>query len=162
MTNIETIGKKILAWDDVQELMTSIRESDKKIVFTNGCFDILHYGHVNYLAQAAELGDILFIGVNSDASTKRLKGPTRPINKELDRAALLAGLFFVDFLCVFEGDTPLDLIKNVNPHVLVKGGDYSIDQIVGADFVTAQGGRVTTIPFVDGYSTTNTIKKSQK
>lgn len=131
----------------------------RKVVFTNGCFDILHRGHATYLAQARELGDLLVVGLNTDASVQRLKGPSRPINNQYDRAFLLASLACVDFVILFDEDTPEQLIHTVRPDVLVKGGDYTIDTIVGADFVLQNGGIVTTIPFVDGYSTTSTLNK---
>lgn len=131
----------------------------QKIVFTNGCFDVLHYGHVHYLLQAKALGDILVIGLNSDDSVRRLKGPTRPINGENERAFVLAALACVDYVTLFEEDTPEELIKVVRPDVLVKGGDYTLDNIVGADFVMQNGGTVTTIPFVEGFSSTRIIEK---
>ena len=131
----------------------------KKIVFTNGCFDILHRGHVTYLAEARKLGDLLVIGVNSDASVKRLKGPERPINNEKDRAYVLSQLKSVDFTEIFTEDTPLNLILKVKPQILVKGGDWKIDQIVGAKEVIANGGDVFSLNFVDGYSTTSIINK---
>ena len=131
----------------------------RKVVFTNGCFDILHRGHATYLAQAREQGDLLVVGLNTDASVRRLKGPTRPVNNQFDRAFLLASLACVDFVILFDDDTPEQLIHTVCPDVLVKGGDYTLDTIVGADFVLQNGGIVTTIPFVDGYSTTSTLNK---
>lgn len=134
----------------------------KKIVFTNGCFDILHRGHVTYLTEARKLGDLLVLGVNSDASVKRLKGPERPINNEADRSYVLSQLKAVDFTEVFTEDTPLNLILKVKPHILVKGGDWKIDQIVGAKEVIANGGEVFSLNFVDGYSTTSIIHKIQE
>lgn len=134
----------------------------KKVVFTNGCFDLLHVGHVRYLQEARRLGDLLVIGVNSDASTKRLKGPTRPIQNENDRAEILAALACVDFTVIFEEDTPAKLIESVKPDVLVKGGDWKIDQIVGGDFVQSYGGKVMSLQFVDGKSTTKIIERAQK
>jgi rfaE bifunctional protein nucleotidyltransferase chain/domain len=133
----------------------------KKIVFTNGCFDILHRGHVTYLAEARKLGDLLVIGLNSDASVKRLKGPERPINNENDRRYVLSQLKSVDHVEVFTEDTPLNLILTVKPKVLVKGGDWKIDQIVGGKEVQQMGGEVFSLNFVDGYSTTNLIEKIQ-
>lgn len=133
----------------------------KRIVFTNGCFDILHRGHVTYLAEARKLGDLLVVGVNSDASVKRLKGPERPINNETDRAYVLSQLKSVDFTEIFTEDTPLNLILKVKPKILVKGGDWKIDQIVGAKEVIANGGDVFSLNFVDGYSTTSIIHKIQ-
>lgn len=132
---------------------------DKKIVFTNGCFDILHIGHVRYLQEAAKLGDILVMGLNSDASVRRLKGPERPVNNEMDRAELLCALGFVDYVVIFEEDTPLELIKKIQPDVLVKGGDYSNEYVVGTNEVEARGGKLILIPFVEGKSTTNIIEK---
>ncbi|EKQ56971.1 MULTISPECIES: D-glycero-beta-D-manno-heptose 1-phosphate adenylyltransferase [unclassified Clostridium] len=135
------------------------RNPDKKIVFTNGCFDILHIGHIRYLEKAATMGDILVVGVNSDASVKKLKGEERPINNENDRVELLAALSFVDHVVIFDNDTPYELIKAVQPDVLVKGADYKLDEVVGKDIVQGNGGRVELIKFVDGKSTTNVINK---
>ncbi len=133
----------------------------KKIVFTNGCFDILHRGHVTYLNQAKSLGDLLVMGMNSDESVKRLKGPERPINKENDRKFVLENLKSVDFVEIFTQDTPLELINTIKPSVLVKGGDWTIDKIVGAKEVISWGGEVFSLSFVDGYSTTGIIQKIQ-
>ena len=135
---------------------------DKRIVFTNGCFDILHRGHVTYLTEAKKLGDLLLVGLNSDASVKRLKGPDRPINTETDRQYVLSQLKSVDFVEIFNEDTPLNLILKVKPKILVKGGDWKIDQIVGAKEVLADGGDVFSLNFVDGYSTTSIIHKIQE
>ncbi len=137
----------------------AVKLHQQKIVFTNGCFDVLHFGHVHYLLQAKELGDILVVGLNSDDSVRRLKGPSRPINGEKERAFVLAALACVDYVVVFEEDTPKELIETVRPDVLVKGGDYALDQIVGADFVTRNGGSVTTLPFVEGFSSTRIIEQ---
>ena len=137
----------------------AVKLHQQKIVFTNGCFDVLHFGHVHYLLQAKELGDILVVGLNSDESVRRLKGPSRPINGEKERAFVLAALTCVDYVVVFEEDTPKELIETVRPDVLVKGGDYALDQIVGADFVTRNGGSVTTLPFVEGFSSTRIIEQ---
>lgn len=137
------------------------RNKGKKIVFTNGCFDIIHKGHVTYLAEAKKLGDLLVVGLNSDASVKRLKGPERPINNELDRQYVMSQLKPVDFVEIFTEDTPLNLILKVNPKVLVKGGDWKIEQIVGGKEVIAAGGDVFSLNFVDGYSTTSIIHKIQ-
>lgn len=131
----------------------------KTIVFTNGCFDILHRGHLTYLADAAKLGDALVIGLNSDASVKRLKGESRPINDMEDRKLFLEALKSVATVEVFEEDTPIELIKAVTPDILVKGGDYDISTIVGREHVEANGGKVLTIPFVDGYSSTKMIER---
>ncbi len=131
----------------------------KSIAFTNGCFDLLHLGHVSYLEEAANEADCLVVGLNSDASVSRLKGPNRPLQNEEARMHIMASLACVDAVCVFEEDTPLELIKAVHPDVLVKGGDYRIEDIVGHEQVLAAGGRVLTIPIVQGYSTTNIEKK---
>lgn len=133
----------------------------KRIVFTNGCFDILHRGHVTYLSEARKLGDLLVVGLNSDASVKRLKGSDRPINNQLDRQYVLSQLRSVDFVEIFDEDTPLKLILKVQPNILVKGGDWKIDQIVGAKEVISTGGDVFSLNFVDGYSTTSIIQKIQ-
>lgn len=135
------------------------QNKDKKIVFTNGCFDILHRGHVTYLNEAKKLGDVLVIGLNSDASVKRLKGESRPINSEQDRKFVLENLKAVDFVEIFEEDTPLNLIQKITPNILVKGGDWKPEQIVGSDYVLSKGGEVKSLNFVDGFSTTNTIEK---
>ncbi len=137
------------------------KNKGKKIVFTNGCFDILHRGHVTYLAEARKLGDLLVIGLNSDASVKRLKGPERPINNENDRRYVMSQLKSVDYVEIFTEDTPLNLILTVKPKVLVKGGDWKIEQIVGGREVQEMGGEVFSLKFVDGYSTTNMIEKIQ-
>ncbi|MBO7587745.1 MAG: D-glycero-beta-D-manno-heptose 1-phosphate adenylyltransferase [Bacteroidales bacterium] len=129
----------------------------KKIVFTNGCFDILHTGHVTCLAKARQMGDLLVVGLNSDDSVRRLKGAERPVNDEHSRALLLAALEAVDYVTIFEEDTPYNLICQVKPDILVKGGDYVLDNIVGADFVRQHGGQVCTIPLVEGFSTTSII-----
>ncbi len=135
------------------------KNSHKKIVFTNGCFDILHRGHVTYLNEAKSLGDILVVGLNSDASVKRLKGPTRPVNSEQDRKFVLENLKSVDNVFIFEEDTPYNLINHIKPHVLVKGGDWKPKDIVGSDIVLENGGEVRSLNFVDGFSTTSTIEK---
>lgn len=140
--------------EDLQHLRTK-----KKIVFTNGCFDLLHVGHIRYLAEAKSLGDLLVVGLNSDASVQRLKGPKRPLQCQEDRQELLLALKAVDAVFVFDQDTPLDLIKKVKPHVLVKGGDWKEDQIVGADFVKSLGGQVHSLAFSVGRSTTAIVEK---
>jgi len=133
----------------------------KKIVFTNGCFDILHKGHVTYLNQAKEQGELLFIGLNSDESVRQLKGEGRPVNDEESRKFILENLRSVDFVEVFHEDTPLELIKKVKPNVLVKGGDWEIEHIVGSDFVLSLGGEVKSLSFVEGHSTTSLIESVQ-
>lgn len=131
----------------------------QKVVFTNGCFDILHLGHVDYLEKAASKGDKMIVALNKDASVSKLKGPTRPVNNENARARIIAALSFVDAVVFFSEDTPLSLIKQLLPDVLVKGSDYNISNIVGADIVIENGGKVETIELVEGYSTTNIINK---
>jgi D-beta-D-heptose 7-phosphate kinase/D-beta-D-heptose 1-phosphate adenosyltransferase len=148
----------------IQDLKTELKKAKdrgQKIVFTNGCFDLLHVGHVRYLSEAKKLGDILVIGVNSDDSVKRLKGPTRPIQNESDRAEILHNLKAVDHTVIFKEDTPENLIKEVRPDILVKGGDWTIDKIVGAPFVQSYGGKVCSLQFVDGKSTTKIIEKAK-
>ncbi|MBL7544904.1 MAG: D-glycero-beta-D-manno-heptose 1-phosphate adenylyltransferase [Bdellovibrionaceae bacterium] len=143
------------------EKLSSIRKN-KKIVFTNGCFDLLHIGHVKYLKEAKSKGDFLIVGINSDASVRRLKGPTRPIQNESDRSEILAALEAVDATVVFTEDTPELLIKSLKPDILVKGGDWKISQIVGGDFVQSYGGQVLSLMFIDGKSTTNIVSKIEK
>jgi rfaE bifunctional protein nucleotidyltransferase chain/domain len=134
---------------------------EKKIVFTNGCFDLIHSGHITYLTEARALGDILFVGINSDKSVKQLKGPSRPINNQDERKFILQSLRCVDFVEIFNEETPYELIKVVRPKILVKGGDWKVDQIVGHDIVTAYGGKVLSLTFLPGLSTTATIEKIQ-
>tara|TARA_B100000927_G_scaffold158601_1_gene127739 strand:- start:2737 stop:3201 length:465 start_codon:yes stop_codon:yes gene_type:complete len=143
-------------------IINKIKSEGKKIVFTNGCFDLLHVGHIKYLSQAKDLGDILIIGLNSDKSVKKLKGNNRPINSFEDRAKLLAALKSVDLVIMFEEQTPENLIKEIIPDVLVKGGDYDIKEIVGYQTVIDNGGQVKTLSFYDGYSSTNYIDKINK
>ena len=159
MKHLEKIYDKILDDKSLDKKLNLWREEGKSIVFSNGCFDILHRGHVEYLSKAADLGDILIIGLNTDDSVRRLKGPSRPVNDEKARAVVLAALEFVDAIMFFEEDTPYNLIKRVQPDVLVKGKDYKAEDIVGYDIVTAKGGKVETIELVDGFSTTKTIEK---
>lgn len=159
MNYFEDIKNKILDGDQLTAWLETCRKNNKKIVFSNGCFDILHRGHVEYLAKAAAFGDVMIIGLNSDASVKRLKGPSRPINDENARAFVLAGLEFVNAVVLFDEDTPYNLIKTIQPDVLVKGSDYKPENIVGYDIVTAKGGKVETIDLVEGYSTTEIINK---
>ena len=154
------VGQKILSGKALKEFRKTHEE--QIVVFTNGCFDILHAGHVTYLREAAKLGEVLVVGLNSDASVKRLKGETRPINSQVDRAEVLCALGFVDYVVIFEEDTPLELIKTIQPDVLVKGGDYKRENVVGADFVESRGGELFLIPFVYGKSTTGIIKKIEE
>lgn len=154
------MGKdKIKSRSEAAFLCGELRGKEATIVFTNGCFDILHAGHAQYLEQAKALGDILIVGLNSDASVKRLKGPERPVVSEQDRAFLIAALECVDFVVVFEEDTPFELIRVLRPDVLVKGGDWPVERIVGSDLVTATGGRVISLPFKEGLSTTELVRR---
>ena len=153
------INQKILSLEQVQQQCRIQKLKNKKIVFTNGCFDILHHGHIDILTQAAQLGDFLIVGLNTDSSVSALKGPERPLNHEKDRAYLLAALLMVDAVCLFNEATPLQLIQSLKPDVLVKGGDYSLDQIVGAQEVNTWGGTTHIIPFSEGYSTTGLVTK---
>lgn len=159
---LDFIGAKILNDSTLPSTLTRWRLFDQKIVFTNGCFDILHYGHLHYLAAAKALGNKLIIGVNSANSVKKLKGAHRPINDDLTRYHLLAALSFVDGVIEFDKDTPYELIKIIQPDILVKGGDWQPEQIVGADLVLANGGIVKSLPFIAGYSTTNIESKIKK
>ena len=144
------------------EIINRMKAERKKIVFTNGCFDLLHVGHIRYLAQAKKLGDFLIIGLNSDSSVKELKGEDRPINSFEDRATLLSAIESVDLVIMFEEQTPENLIKDIVPDILVKGGDYNIEDIVGYQTVIQNGGQVKTLSFYDGYSSTNYINKINK
>lgn len=159
MKNISAIEQKIYTVDKLKYKLEQIRFLGKKVTFTNGCFDILHRGHIFSISQAAREGDFLVVGINSDASTKRLKGNGRPINDEQSRALIIASLLLVDAVVIFEEDTPLELINAIKPEALVKGGDYTIDQIVGAKEVIANGGRVVVNEIIDGFSTTGIIEK---
>lgn len=162
MAFFSTIESKIQSIEQLTQTLNQWRAAGEKIVFTNGCFDLLHFGHLHYLADARDLGDRLVVGLNSAASVRRLKGPTRPINDELTRTHLLAALQVVDAVVVFEEDTPMQLIECVQPDVLVKGGDWKPDQIVGSGLVLSRGGQVLSLPFVAGYSTTNIEQKILK
>lgn len=159
MNKSEVIQSKIVQPDQLDRLLSLWKFKDEKIIFTNGCFDVIHRGHIEYLAQAASLGTKLILGLNSDASVKRLKGKNRPINDEEARAIVMASFSFIDAVILFEEDTPLNLISKVIPNVLAKGGDYVIEEIVGYDIVSQNGGKVVTIDFVDGFSSSSIIKK---
>ncbi|MBW4890843.1 D-glycero-beta-D-manno-heptose 1-phosphate adenylyltransferase [Mucilaginibacter sp. HMF5004] len=158
----QILKSKLYTLDALKTDVKQWKAEGKKVVFTNGVFDLLHIGHISYLAAAAGLGQKLIIGLNSDASTRRLKGPTRPVNDEYSRSIMLASIFFIDAVVLFEEDTPIIPITTLLPDILVKGGDYSIDQIVGAPEVMANGGEVKAIEFVDGYSSSNIISKIKK
>jgi rfaE bifunctional protein nucleotidyltransferase chain/domain len=157
MKAVNAIDKKIFTLPQLLAQLASWRVTNKTIAFTNGCFDILHEGHIFSLSQAAQEADYLVVGVNSDSSTKRLKGPERPVNHEHSRALLLASLAIIDAVVIFDEDTPYELITATQPDVLVKGGDYTIEQIVGAREVIANGGRVVINPIVEGFSTSGII-----
>lgn len=157
------LSSKQFTKESIKPLLESLNIHHKKIVFTNGCFDILHRGHVEYLSQARDLGDYLVLGLNTDESVKRLgKSPERPINSQDARAIVLAGLECIDAIVLFNEDTPLELITFIKPHILVKGNDYKAEDIVGYDLVTNNGGQVVTIKLVDGFSTTKLIEKMKK
>jgi rfaE bifunctional protein nucleotidyltransferase chain/domain len=151
------IAYKIVDMTTLQSRLNHWRAIGGGVVFTNGCFDILHPGHVELLARCRDLGEHVVLGLNSDASVRRLKGPHRPVNDQLSRAVVLAGLSFVDAIIIFEEDTPLELITKVRPDILVKGGDYKASEIIGADVVRQNGGEVKIIPLIEGYSTTAII-----
>lgn len=159
---LENLRKKILNRSQSEQLVSAWKNQNDTIVFTNGCFDIIHPGHVTYLAKAAECGTKLIIGLNSDASVKRLKGPGRPVLDQDARALLLAAFGFVDAVILFEEDTPLQLIECILPHILVKGKDYQPEEIAGYDVVIAHGGKVETIDLVPGFSTTSLAEKIKK
>ena len=162
MNSLERIRNKIYREEDtaLKNLLASIHFSDKKIVFTNGVFDLLHLGHIDYLSKAKDLGNFLVVGINSDASAKRLgKGKNRPIKDEVSRSTIMAAMRFVDMVIIFNDDTPYEIIKLVQPDILVKGADYKPENIVGYDIVTAKGGKVVTVDFLPGYSTTAIEKK---
>lgn len=159
MNKLQVIQNKLMPLSQLQKLLQIWRMKGDTIVFTNGVFDVMHIGHITYLAQAAALGNRLIIGLNTDESVKRLKGESRPINNQENRAILLAALGVVDAVILFDEDTPLNLITAVMPNVLVKGGDYTVETIVGAAQVQAAGGIVEVLPFVEGYSTTAILNK---
>ena len=157
------LNLKIVSMHDLKLILNMQRQLGKeenrqfKVVFTNGCFDLIHRGHVDYLSKARDLGDLLIVGLNSDDSVRRLKGEKRPISNQQSRAIVLAAFAFVDYVVVFDEDTPINVIKTVKPDILVKGGDYIRDNVVGADFVESYGGRLELIPLVPGESTTNLV-----
>ena len=155
----EIQNKLFLSKEDFSILLKTWKTLNKKIVFTNGCFDILHRGHADYLARAASLGDVLAVGLNTDKSVRKLKGSSRPIVDEYSRAFLLSSFLFVDAVILFDEDTPFDLIHFIQPDILVKGSDYKEENIVGADIVKAKGGSIITIDFVPGFSTTSIVNR---
>jgi D-glycero-beta-D-manno-heptose 1-phosphate adenylyltransferase len=162
MERLSLIKSKIFSWEHLRKQLAIWRFKDKTIVFSNGCFDVLHLGHVEYLAKARDLGDILIVGLNSDDSVHRIKGAHRPVNNEEARAITLAAFSFVDAVILFGEDTPHELIKLVQPDILVKGKDYEGKEIVGSDVVKSRGGSVVTIELTKGYSTTHSIELAQK
>jgi len=157
MTTSEVTQSKIFDHTLLSQRVAMWKFQNRKIVFTNGCFDILHRGHIEYLSKARDLGDVLIIGLNTDSSVKRIKGGNRPVQDETSRAMILASLRFVEAIVLFDEDTPYNLISLVKPDVLVKGGDYTEETIVGADIVKASGGEVVTVPLTEGYSTTQIL-----
>jgi rfaE bifunctional protein nucleotidyltransferase chain/domain len=162
MKTIDQVHNKIVTREQATKIVQHWKDQGMEIVFTNGCFDILHRGHIEYLFAARTQGDRLVIGVNSDHSVKLLKGPDRPVNDEQSRMLLLGALECADLVVLFDEETPLSLIQLLLPDILVKGGDWKVEQIVGADIVTEKGGKVLSLAFVDGFSTTGTIAKIQK
>ncbi|MBK6345285.1 MAG: D-glycero-beta-D-manno-heptose 1-phosphate adenylyltransferase [Bacteroidales bacterium] len=162
MSRPEILQKKVPNPQELEHLLAYWHFRDLKIVFTNGCFDIIHRGHVDYLAKAADLGNVLIIGLNTDASTRRLKGPDRPINDEYARAMVLASMSFVTAIVLFDEDTPYELIRKIQPDILVKGADYRPEDIVGYDIVMGKGGKVETLEYLPGYSTSLIEKKIRK
>ena len=159
MSQAKHLQTKILSFSALEGQLKKWRNANQKIVFTNGCFDLLHFGHVDYLTKARDLGDRLVVGLNTDESIKRIKGAARPINNEESRSALLAGMAYVDAVVLFDEETPINLVSMVMPDVLVKGGDYSIKEIVGHEIVLNNKGEVFTIDFVEGYSSSVLIEK---
>jgi len=150
---------KLISKKELLAMCDRLRKRHRKIVFTNGVFDIIHMGHVHYLAKAKSLGDVLIIGLNTDASVRKFKGPNRPLNRQSDRAGVLSALEFVDYVVYFSEPTPANIIRQVKPDILVKGADYKISEIVGADFVKSYGGKVKRIKLLAGRSTSSIIKK---
>mgnify|MGYP001619812353 FL=1 len=150
---------KVKTQDELIPILDTLRKKGKKVVFTNGCFDILHVGHVRYLKEAKGYGDILIVAVNSDSSVKTIKGDKRPIVSQSERAEVVAALEMVDYVTMFDEDTPYNVIKKLQPDVLIKGGDWTIDKIVGRDIVEARGGKVIAIPFIEGASTTGIVER---
>lgn len=159
MEYLEVIKSKILTKEELGRFLSLCRFQKKKVVFTNGCFDILHLGHIDYLSKAKDLGDKLVIGLNTDASIRRIKGESRPVTDETSRSVALAALQFVDAVVFFDEDTPKELIDFVKPDILIKGSDYKEEDIVGYDTVKSSGGEIKTIDLVEGYSTSNIIDK---
>lgn len=162
MLTYEQIIKKTITLDEARRLFNPRFRKDNKMVFTNGCFDLLHRGHIYYLSRARELGDLLVVGLNSDESVTKLKGTDRPVNNQEARADMLGALGFVDYIIIFEEETPLDLINELKPDLLVKGGEYKMEEIVGHREVASWGGRVATIPMLEGYSSSSIINRNKQ
>ena len=162
MDKLDAVSSKIISGEQLAKTLALWRFKEYKIVFTNGCFDILHRGHVEYLSKAASHGDVLIVGLNSDSSVRSIKGESRPVQDQESRALILASLQFVTIVVFFEEDTPYNLIKLVQPDVLVKGADYKQEEIVGYDIVKAKGGQIVTIDLVEGHSTTKILNKISK
>jgi len=159
MKNVSVVEQKIIQFDKIESWVNAKKVTSKTIAFTNGCFDILHEGHIYSLSQAAKEADVLIVGVNADASVTKIKGEHRPINNQHSRSLILASLLIVDAVVIFEEDTPLELIKKIMPDVLVKGGDYTVETVVGSKEVIANGGRVVINPLIENFSTTGIIEK---
>lgn len=159
MNQLEIIESKIISDIELSRLLAIWRFMDKKIVFTNGCFDILHKGHIDYLAKASDYGDVLIIGLNTDNSIKKIKGKERPVQDENSRALILASLNFVTAVVLFDKETPYELIKKVKPDILIKGADYTPEEIVGYDIVKSKKGKIVTLNYIKGYSTTGIIER---
>ena len=162
MNQISRLQSKILSFSALKNQLKKWRNANEKIVFTNGCFDLLHLGHVNYLAKARDFGNRLIVGLNTDTSISRLKGPSRPVKDEQSRLALLAGMAFVDAVVLFDEETPINIISMIQPDVLVKGGDYQVKDIVGHEIVLNNKGKVCTIDFLEGYSSSVLIEKIKR
>jgi rfaE bifunctional protein nucleotidyltransferase chain/domain len=158
----ESVADKIKTVDEIAAIATEAKKNGRRVVFTNGCFDLLHRGHVHILRQAKAAGDLLIVGMNSDRSVKSIKGPARPILPEIDRVELIAAMEMVDYVVLFDEPDPYQLIATIKPNVLAKGGDWSSDKIVGADIVERDGGRVAVIPYLKGFSTTEIIERIRK
>jgi rfaE bifunctional protein nucleotidyltransferase chain/domain len=156
---MQKTAQKIFSQEALAQQVKKWQAQGEKVVFTNGCFDIVHLGHIDYLEKARALGDRLVVGINSDASVKRLKGKNRPVIEEYARLRMIAAMAFVDAVCLFDEDTPKSLIEKISPDILTKGSDYTPENIVGADFVMAKGGEVKTIDLVEGFSTSKIIDK---
>tara|TARA_B100001173_G_scaffold272675_1_gene251302 strand:+ start:211 stop:711 length:501 start_codon:yes stop_codon:yes gene_type:complete len=161
LSTLNKIQTKIKNLEDASFIVRNWNSSNEKIVFTNGCFDLLHLGHIDYLSKAKDLGTKLIVGVNSSESVQKLKGPSRPIHSSQTRSTILAAFEFIDLVIIFEEETPIELIKTFRPNILVKGGDYTLETVIGAYEVNKYGGHVEIIPFLTGYSTSSIVTKIQ-